>query len=92
MPACKNKGTEDEAINNYVVSVSLLTVTKPVFLSKVYLGQFPYKRFTESQVQSDMESLQTRLEALSGSIRVRNENLDFPYTFMDPAKIPNSIA
>lgn len=59
---------------------------------KVYLGHFPYMLFTESQVQSDMESLQTRLEGLSGAIRVRNENLDFPYTFMDPAKIPNSIA
>lgn len=58
---------------------------------QVYLGDFPFKRFTENTVQRYIERLQKRLEGISGEILVRNESLDVPYTYMLPKNIPNSI-
>ena len=30
-----------------------------------------------------------QLDVIDGEIKVRNEKLDMPYTFMEPSKIPN---
>ena len=60
-------------------------------LMQIYLGDFPYKRFTETNVQRYIERLQKKLEGISGEIKVRNEGLDVPYTFMLPKNVPNSI-
>lgn len=63
----------------------------PPFPFQVYLGDYPYKRFTESKIQRYIERLQKRLEGISGEIKVRNEGLDVPYIYMLPKNIPNSI-
>ena len=60
-------------------------------LMQIYLGDFPYKRFTETNVQRYIERLQKKLEGISGEIKVRNEGLDVPYTYMLPKNVPNSI-
>lgn len=58
---------------------------------QVYLGNYPFKRFTENRVQRYIERLQKKLDGIHGAITARNKDLDFPYTFMEPTKIPNSI-
>ena len=60
-------------------------------LFQLFLGDYPFKRFTESNVLNYIERFQRKLEGIGGEIDVRNESLDVPYTYMLPKKIPNSI-
>ena len=48
-------------------------------------------RFTEKDIQHYIERLNKALNGISGEIKVRNEGLDVPYTYMLPENIPNSI-
>ena len=58
---------------------------------QVYLGNYPYMRFTEIEIQRYFERLQKKLDGISGEIEVRNERLDVPYKNMLPKKVTNSI-
>ena len=57
----------------------------------MFLGDYPYVRFTEDNIQGYIERFQKRLEGIEGEIKVRNESLDVPYIYMLPTNIPNSI-
>ena len=56
----------------------------------MFLGKYPI-RFTEKDIQHYIERLNKALNGISGEIKVRNEGLDVPYTYMLPENIPNSI-
>ena len=56
----------------------------------MFLGKYPI-RFTEKDIQHYIERLNKVLNGISGEIKVRNEGLDVPYTYMLPENIPNSI-
>lgn len=62
-----------------------------LLLFKVWLGNYPYMRFAEEEVQFYIEEFEAQLKDISRHIEERNKSLDMPYTYMDPKKIPNSI-
>ena len=55
------------------------------------MGDYPYERFTESNIQDHIKKFQTKLEDITKEIEERNKGLDVPYIYMLPKKIPNSI-
>ena len=57
----------------------------------MFIGSYPYELFTEADILDSIESLQKRLEEIAKDIKVRNQDLDVPYTYMLPKGIPNSI-
>jgi hypothetical protein len=57
----------------------------------VYLGDFPFKRFVEKDVQTYISEFKAQLDDLTEEIKERNKQLDVPYTYMLPTEIPNSI-
>lgn len=59
---------------------------------KVYLGDFPFKRFPEQDVQTYITEFREKLREITHQIERRNRHLDIPYTSMLPEKIPSSIA
>ena len=58
---------------------------------QIFLGNYPAKRFTEELPQGLISRFQTQLHNITGDIEKRNKQLDVPYTYMLPNKIPNSI-
>ena len=62
-----------------------------IILLQLFIGDYPYKRFTEANILSSIEKFQGRLQEITGEITVRNEKMDMPYTYMLPKCVPNSI-
>jgi hypothetical protein len=55
------------------------------------LGNYPSKRFTEEKALKHIADFEKRLAEIESGIKKRNENLDVPYIYMMPTKVPNSI-
>ena len=62
-----------------------------MFILQIYLGNYPAKRFTEEGPQQKITGFEKRLAEIDDEIESRNSDLDVPYTYMLPKKIPNSI-
>ncbi|XP_035856499.1 hydroperoxide isomerase ALOXE3-like [Sander lucioperca] len=58
----------------------------------VPLGQYPEDHFSERIPCGLIKVFKGELEVLSAVINIRNQNLDVPYTYMDPMKVENSVA
>uniref|UniRef100_A0A3Q1INM4 Uncharacterized protein n=1 Tax=Anabas testudineus TaxID=64144 RepID=A0A3Q1INM4_ANATE len=59
---------------------------------QITLGQYPEEHFTEETPRKLIKVFQGKLLQLSANIKVRNESLEIPYTYMDPAVMENSVA
>lgn len=59
---------------------------------QVLLGQYPEKHFTERLPVVKIKEFQEELRKLSLAIKTRNEVLDLPYTYLDPAVVENSVS
>lgn len=70
------------------VNVPLTSCQSP----QLFLGQYPEEHFTEEFPRQRIEDFQEDLKNLSAEIKARNENLDLPYTYLDPEKIENSVS
>ncbi|XP_063806749.1 arachidonate 12-lipoxygenase, 12R-type-like [Pseudophryne corroboree] len=55
------------------------------------LGHYPDVRFTEKSPLQSIEDFQKKLLEISKSIADRNKSMYFPYTYLDPKIIENSI-
>jgi hypothetical protein len=55
------------------------------------LGEYPSSIFSEKAAQRLIKQFQYDLEDISEDIQKRNRDLDVPYTYMLPGKVPNSI-
>jgi arachidonate 5-lipoxygenase len=53
--------------------------------------QYPSSIFSEQGAQRRVKQFQYDLEDISEYIQKRNTDLDVPYTYMLPEKVPNSI-
>ena len=58
---------------------------------QVFLGNYPYQRFTEEKIQKQILQFQKKLAQISLEIKERNKGLDVPYTYLLPERVPNSI-
>ena len=57
----------------------------------MYLGTYPAELFVENEAKAAVEKFRNRLEEIEKEIKERNEDLDVPYTYLLPSRIPNSI-
>lgn len=56
------------------------------------MGEYPDERFDEALPKQKMKEFQADLLRLSKEITQRNSKLEWPYTYLDPAMVENSIA
>lgn len=59
---------------------------------QVALGNYPEDHFTEEIPRKLIKDFQLELQVLSATIKARNQNLDVPYTYLDPELVENSVA
>jgi arachidonate 15-lipoxygenase len=63
-------------------------------LGQVYhtvLGQYDAQWFVDDRVQSPLQVFQNRLQKIEGAIALRNQTRLYPYPYLQPSKIPQSI-
>lgn len=56
------------------------------------MGTYPEERFDEPATEKMIKKFQAELSLLSEAITTRNARLEFPYTYLNPTVIENSIA
>ncbi|XP_070338477.1 polyunsaturated fatty acid lipoxygenase ALOX15B isoform X3 [Equus asinus] len=56
------------------------------------LGTYPEEHFTEEASRQSIAAFQSHLAQISQDIRVRNQGLVLPYTYLDPPLIESSIS
>uniref|UniRef100_A0A673ANR5 Arachidonate 12-lipoxygenase, 12R-type-like n=1 Tax=Sphaeramia orbicularis TaxID=375764 RepID=A0A673ANR5_9TELE len=97
-PTTKGEANEDTVLKTLPdVSVTAQGMATVWLLSKqssdfVPLGQYPEEHFTEEKPREMIKKFQSELHALSVKINDRNEKLEIPYTYLDPAKVENSVS
>ncbi|XP_074486017.1 polyunsaturated fatty acid lipoxygenase ALOX15B-like [Sebastes fasciatus] len=58
----------------------------------VFLGQYDNDHFSEEIPCQLMKLFQQELQVLSTQIKIRNKNLEVPYTYLDPDVVENSVS
>ena len=69
----------------------LYIISMHALFPQIYLGNYPSGSFNDQTAQRLIIRFQEQLNDISGEIHHRNKDLDMPYTYMLPKKIPNSI-
>ncbi|XP_078499243.1 polyunsaturated fatty acid 5-lipoxygenase-like [Lissotriton helveticus] len=59
---------------------------------ELFLGMYPDEHFVEESVKDAIKVFQENLKAINRSIEERNKKENIPYKYLDPHRIPNSIA
>ncbi|KAM3624671.1 uncharacterized protein V6R79_026386 [Siganus canaliculatus] len=72
-----------------MATVYLLSQQSSDFVS---LGEYPEDHFNENIPKELIKTFQGELEVLGVAIRVRNERLEIPYTYLNPKLVENSVA
>uniref|UniRef100_A0A7N8XYP0 Hydroperoxide isomerase ALOXE3-like n=1 Tax=Mastacembelus armatus TaxID=205130 RepID=A0A7N8XYP0_9TELE len=97
-PTTKGKTSEETMLQTFPdVNVTVQGMSTVWLLSKqssdfVPLGQYPEDHFSEDTPCKLIKAFQEELKVLSAAIKARNESLELPYTYMDPAEVENSVA
>ncbi|XP_068606631.1 arachidonate 12-lipoxygenase, 12R-type-like [Brachionichthys hirsutus] len=94
------KGTTSEAtmlqtfpdVNTTAQGMSTVWLLSRRSSDFVPLGQYPEEHFSEEIPVKAIKDFQGELHVLSATIKVRNKNLDVPYTYLDPTEVENSVA
>jgi arachidonate 15-lipoxygenase len=63
-------------------------------LGQVYhtvLGQYDAEWFVDDRVQAPLQAFQDRLQEIETAIALRNQMRPYPYPYLQPSKIPQSI-
>uniref|UniRef100_UPI0037E9A49B arachidonate 12-lipoxygenase, 12R-type-like n=1 Tax=Semicossyphus pulcher TaxID=241346 RepID=UPI0037E9A49B len=100
LPPPTTKGTTSQATMLQTfpdVNVTVQGMATMWLLSKqssdfVPLGKYPEDHFSEEIPHKLIKDFQGELAGLSAAIQVRNACLEAPYTYLDPAKVENSVA
>ena len=66
-------------------------MTHHIFFQR-YLGNYAGTAWTESEAMDAIDHFQSKLEDISMEIKKRNENLEVPYIYLLPERIPNGTA
>ncbi|XP_075054545.1 polyunsaturated fatty acid lipoxygenase ALOX15B-like [Mixophyes fleayi] len=98
-PPTTKGGTTFQSILDALPDVNTTTTTMIILwiLSKEtkdtrYLGYYPDVRFTEKDPQKFIKDFKDELAEISRFITKRNESMSFPYPYLDPRTIENSIS
>ncbi|XP_065813787.1 polyunsaturated fatty acid lipoxygenase ALOX15B-like [Labrus bergylta] len=100
LPPPTTKGTTSEAtmletfpdVNVTVQGMAIMHLLSKQSTDFVPLGHYPDEHFFEKIPCKLIKEFQGDLEIQSVIIKVRNENLDVPYTYMNPTVVENSVA
>ncbi|KAM9362639.1 arachidonate 12-lipoxygenase, 12R-type-like [Symphorus nematophorus] len=100
LPPPTTKGTTSEAtmlqtfpdVSTTVQGMSVMWLLSKQSSDFVPLGSYPEDHFSEEIPRKIIKDFQGELEVLSAAIKVRNKNLEVPYTYMDPTEVENSVA
>ena len=57
-----------------------------------HLGEFSERLFTDPAAEEALGRFRDKLNKVSGEIVERNSKLEFPYVYLLPENIPNSVA
>ncbi|KAG1930260.1 polyunsaturated fatty acid 5-lipoxygenase-like [Pimephales promelas] len=60
--------------------------------NEIFLGNYPDMYFTEQPVVEATKTFHKKLAEVTKVIKSRNENLQVPYWYLSPDRIPNSVA
>jgi len=74
-----------------VTIVTLYDLTR-IFPDERFLGDYSDGSFTDMAAREAILRFQGKLNRITVSIKKRNETLKFPYTYLLPERVPNSIA
>ncbi|XP_069738690.1 LOW QUALITY PROTEIN: polyunsaturated fatty acid lipoxygenase ALOX15B-like [Phaenicophaeus curvirostris] len=80
------------AINTSAVVLGVLWVLRNEPFDMRPLGCYPERHFTQRPHRRLLRAFRRRLAAISRRIRARNARLDWPYPYLDPPNIENSVA
>uniref|UniRef100_A0A3Q3GHC7 Lipoxygenase domain-containing protein n=1 Tax=Labrus bergylta TaxID=56723 RepID=A0A3Q3GHC7_9LABR len=100
LPPPTTKGTTSKAtmlqtfpdVNVTVNGMSTLWLLSKQSSDFVPFGQYPEDHFSEAIPCKVIKDFQGKIEVQSVIIKVRNDSLEVPYTYMDPTKEENSVA
>eukprot|EP00731_Ephydatia_muelleri_P010375 Em0005g961a len=73
-------------------SVALSHVLSQFSNDELHLGDFPDARFTEKKVQNMISQFRSALCIIEKQIKERNAEIETPYIYLLPSRIPNSIS
>ncbi|XP_056284888.1 arachidonate 12-lipoxygenase, 12R-type-like [Pseudoliparis swirei] len=71
---------------------ALSWILSETYTDVVPIGTCPKERFNEPAPKQMIKEFQVELSSLSDAITIRNLQLEMPYSYLDPARIENSIA
>ncbi|XP_074549342.1 polyunsaturated fatty acid lipoxygenase ALOX15B-like [Halichoeres trimaculatus] len=97
-PTTKGKSSENTLlqtlpdVNVTVNGMAIMHLLSKQSTDLVPLGKYPDQLFFEKTPLSLIKKFQGDLEVLDVSIKVRNESLDLPYTYIKPTVVENSVA
>ncbi|XP_037620707.1 arachidonate 12-lipoxygenase, 12R-type-like [Sebastes umbrosus] len=99
-PPPTTKGTTSEAtmletfpdVATTVQGMSTLWLLSQQSSDFAPLGHCPEEHFSEETAVDMMREFQGQLKVLSAVIKVRNQKLEVPYTYLDPEEVENSVA
>jgi len=74
-----------------VTIVTLYDLTR-IYPDERFLGDYSDGSFTDMAAREAILRFQGKLNRISVSIKKRNETLKFPYTYLLPERVPNSIS
>ncbi|KAK7136446.1 hypothetical protein R3I94_014936 [Phoxinus phoxinus] len=60
--------------------------------NELFLGEYPDMYFSEQPVMEAAKTFRKKLAGVTNIIKSRNENLQVPYCYLSPDRIPNSVA
>ena len=69
-----------------------MLLTKHSFPPQRFIGDYREDLFIDPPAKSAISSFQKKLKQISAEIKQRNANLEIPYPYLLPERIPNSIA
>lgn len=74
------------------ISIATVYDFTRIFPDERFLGDYPDSSFTDMAARDAILRFQGKLHRISVSIKERNKKLKFPYAYLLPERIPNSIA
>ncbi|KAL5471056.1 hypothetical protein EMCRGX_G029132 [Ephydatia muelleri] len=77
--------------NSAALAVAISHMLSQFSGDELYFGNFPAERFTEAKAQNLIARFRKALDEIDGHIKERNAQLDVPYIYLLPSRIPNSI-
>lgn len=63
-----------------------------MLLKQKFLGDYTHGLFVDSKALDIIAKFQENLQNISDAIKLRNKSLEWPYIYLLPERIPNSVA